>query len=125
MSIFIDPGLRAFITDNSLDKRKSVSQRVLTQYPERVPIMVGRADLKNTPAISKHKYLVPRDLIFGRFVAELRKNIPAINSEMALFFFVGKSILVPSAAPMTTLYEKYKSEDGFLYIVYSSENTFG
>lgn len=26
---------------------------------------------------------------------------------------------------MSTIYEQYKDEDGFLYVVYSGENTFG
>lgn len=35
-----------------------------------------------------------------------------------LFFF-------PSSLTMGQLYEKEKDEDGFLYVAYSGENTFG
>lgn len=31
----------------------------------------------------------------------------------------------PTAALMSTIYDEHKDEDGFLYIVYSGENTFG
>lgn len=30
-----------------------------------------------------------------------------------------------AAALMSTIYDEHKDEDGFLYIVYSGENTFG
>lgn len=32
---------------------------------------------------------------------------------------------LPAAALMSTIYDEHKDEDGFLYIVYSGENTFG
>ena len=34
-------------------------------------------------------------------------------------------LLPPTSALMSDLYESHKGEDNFLYIVYSSENTFG
>lgn len=34
-------------------------------------------------------------------------------------------ILPPTAALMSTIYEEHKDEDGFLYVLYSGENTFG
>lgn len=34
-------------------------------------------------------------------------------------------LLACAAAAMSTIYEEKKDEDGFLYITYSGENTFG
>ena len=125
MTSFIDPALYKFVTEFSLQKRQNVSQAVLARYPGRVPVMVGRAELKNTPIISKCKYLVPHELTFGKFITEIRKNMSNIKPEMALFFFLSNNVLIPSTTLISQLYEKYKADDGFLYIVYSSENTFG
>jgi len=33
--------------------------------------------------------------------------------------------LPPTASLMSTIYEENKDEDGFLYVQYSGENTFG
>ena len=33
--------------------------------------------------------------------------------------------MLPAAALMSSVYEDHKDEDGFLYITYSGENTFG
>ncbi|KAK9924538.1 hypothetical protein M0R45_032903 [Rubus argutus] len=35
------------------------------------------------------------------------------------------NILPPNAALMSAVYEEHKDEDGFLYITYSGESTFG
>lgn len=45
-------------------------------------------------------------------------------SEKAIFIFVN-DILPPTAALISTIYEEHKDEDGFLYVLYSGENTFG
>lgn len=53
----------------------------------------------------------------------VRKRI-RLPSEKAIFIFVN-DILPPTAALMSTIYEEHKDEDGFLYVLYSGENTFG
>ncbi|XP_031380665.1 autophagy-related protein 8B isoform X2 [Punica granatum] len=68
-------------------------------------------------------YLVPADLTVGQFVYVVRKRIK-LSPEKAIFVFV-KTILPPTAAMMSAIYEENKDEDGFLYMTYSGENTFG
>ena len=97
------------------------------------------------------RYLVPADLTVGQFVYVVRKRIK-LSPEKAIFIFV-KNILPPTgkivtilfpnlhslpfhfydlgywffiaAAMMSAIYEENKEEDGFLYMTYSGENTFG
>ena len=47
-----------------------------------------------------------------------------LRPEKAIFIFVS-SVLPPSAALMSSIYEEHRDEDGFLYIQYSGEHTFG
>ena len=109
--------------EQPLDKRITCSKKFLTMYPERVPIIVGTYDLQ-LGTIRKNRYLVPRDLKVGLFVMEIRKNLENLKAEQSIFLFV-KNTLPPSVAQMGSIYDKYKNEDGFLYISYSGENTFG
>jgi GABA(A) receptor-associated protein len=105
------------------EKRKEESMRICTKFQDRIPVICERVEDSDIPNIDKRKYLVPSDLTIGQFVYVIRRRIQ-LPSEKAIFIFV-KDILPPTAALMRTIYEQYKDDDGFLYIVYSGENTFG
>ena len=110
---------------------------------------------ESLPSIDKQKYLVPADLTIGQFVYVIRKRIklsaeraffpaffppspahppptpnapphnhPRLESAEAIFIFVD-SVLPPTGALMSTVYATSKDKDGFLYVTYSGENTFG
>jgi GABA(A) receptor-associated protein len=105
------------------EKRKSEAERIRAKYPDRVPVICEKADRSDIPDIDKKKYLVPADLTVGQFHYVIRKRIK-LAPEKALFLFCSNSI-PPNAALMSTIYEEQKDEDGFLYIQYSGESTFG
>lgn len=105
------------------EKRKSEAERIRSKYPDRVPVICEKADRSDIPDIDKKKYLVPADLTVGQFHYVIRKRIK-LAPEKALFLFCSNSI-PPNAALMSTVYEEQKDEDGFLYIQYSGESTFG
>lgn len=73
--------------------------------------------------IVRFKLRVCVDITVGKFVYEIRKHMK-LNPEQAIFLFVNDT-LPPTAALMSQIYEKNKDEDGFLYVTYSGENTFG
>ena len=105
------------------EKRKSEAERIRAKYPDRVPVICEKADRSDIPDIDKKKYLVPADLTVGQFHYVIRKRIK-LAPEKALFLFCSNSI-PPNAALMSTVYEEQKDQDGFLYIQYSGESTFG
>lgn len=86
-------------------------------------MIVEKAEKSDIPAIDKKKYLVPNDLTVGQFTYVIRRRI-SINPEKALFIFV-KNVLPPNASLIADVYAEHKDADGFLYITYSGENTFG
>ncbi|KAF5744298.1 autophagy-related protein 8f [Tripterygium wilfordii] len=86
-------------------------------------VIVEKAERSDIPNIDKKKYLVPADLTVGQFVYVIRKRIK-LSAEKAIFIFVD-SVLPPTGAVMSTIYDEKKDEDGFLYVTYSGENTFG
>ncbi|KAG4985690.1 hypothetical protein JHK86_033381 [Glycine max] len=105
------------------ERRQAEASRIREKYPDRIPVIVERAEKSDVPEIDKKKYLVPADLTVGQFVYVVRKRIK-LSPEKAIFIFV-KNILPPTAAMMSAIYEENKDEDGFLYMTYSGENTFG
>ncbi|KAK3404492.1 hypothetical protein EUGRSUZ_K00796, partial [Eucalyptus grandis] len=113
----------SFKMEHPLERRQAESARIREKYPDRIPVIVERAEKTDVPDIDKKKYLVPADLTVGQFVYVVRKRIK-LSPEKAIFVFV-KNILPPTAAMMSAIYEENKDEDGFLYMTYSGENTFG
>lgn len=99
-------------------------ERVLKKYPGRVPVFIDRAKLKSTiPEIDKKKFLVPRGMNISHLMYIIRKRIQ-LKPEQALFIFINNT-LPPNSESVENMYVKHKSKDGFLYINYSTENTFG
>jgi GABA(A) receptor-associated protein len=113
----------SFKTDHPLEKRKIESTRIRDKYPDRIPVIVEKAPSSDVPDIDKKKYLVPIDLTLGQFIYIIRKRI-TISADKAIYVFVHHT-LPPTAASMLTLYDAYKDDDGFLYVTFSGENTFG
>jgi GABA(A) receptor-associated protein len=116
-----------FRKENKLEKRQALFRRIKAKFPERIPIICERSAVasKDFPSIDKVKYLVPCGSTVGEFIANIRKRME-IPAHQALFLFAGeKNILPPVAEPIEFLYDREKSEDGFLYFQYSGENTFG
>ena len=82
-----------------------------------------RAPKSSAPIIDKKKFLVPSDISIGKFIYEIRKHMK-LSEEEAIFLFVNEA-LPPSSALVSQLYKQHADEDGFLYIQYSGENSFG
>jgi len=99
------------------------SKRMREKYPERYPIIVTKGNGSSLPNIDKHKFLVPNDLTMGQFVTVIRKRIKLQNNE-TIFIFIN-NVLPPLTAPLSIIYEEHKKDDGFLYITYNGESTFG
>ncbi|CAI5472557.1 unnamed protein product [Closterium sp. Yama58-4] len=114
---------RPFKKQHSLEKRKSEAERIREKYPDRIPVIVEKARRSKAPDIDKKKYLVPSDLSVSQFMTVIRRRIK-LEAEQAIFLFVHNTI-PPSAALMSSIYDDHKDEDGFLYIVYNGESTFG
>lgn len=106
------------------EERKQETLNVLKKYPDRIPIICEKNSLsRNIVEIDKKKYLVPCDLTVGQFVFIIRQRLK-LNPEIGIYFFIN-GFIPPSSAFIVNIYEQHKDEDGFLYITYALENTFG
>jgi len=112
-----------FKEEHTFDKRLEESTKIRQKYPERVPVIVEKVSRSQINDIDKRKFLVPSDISVAQFMWIIRKRI-SLPPEKAIFLFVDKTI-PQSCVSMGQLYEEHKDPDGFLYIAYSGENTFG
>lgn len=108
---------------SDIKHRISETTKIREKYPERVPIIVKKTAGSPLNDIDKNKYLVPIEMTLSQFIVIIRKRIK-IQADQAIFVFI-ENTLPPLTSSMAYLYEHMKNEDGFLYIYYSGESTFG
>ncbi|XP_052136262.1 autophagy-related protein 8D [Oryza glaberrima] len=114
---------KPFKEEFTLEERAKESASMIASYPARIPVIVERFS-SSLPEMEKRKYLVPCDMPVGQFIFILRSRLH-LSPGIALFVFVNNT-LPQTAQLMDSVYESYKDEDdGFLYMCYSSEKTFG
>ena len=73
--------------------------------------------------IDKKKFLVPMDLTIGHFMYVIKKRIH-LDETSALYLSVNNTTPEPSEK-MSAVYDRHRNSDGFLYVVYSGERSFG
>ena len=113
----------SIVSNDHLERLKK-SQVILEKYPDRVPLIVqpSKNDRMQYP-IDKSKYITPRDLTLMQLQQIIRKRI-RFPPEKALFMFIDNR-LHPITSAIGSIYDEYKDSDGFLYVTYCQENTFG
>ena len=121
-SLFFPPRYD-FKRDHAFADRLAESKRILSTYPDRIPVSCQKAPGCKIEDLDRHKYLVPMDLTVGQFLYVIRKRMK-LDSEAALFLFID-NVLPAYSQLISTTYEQSKDSDGFLYINFSTENTFG
>lgn len=119
----IGPKWRPFRTQFPLEQRTLMSKRLQDRHQNSIPVIVEKMHGSDIPEILRHKFLVPKDATLGKFIFELRQHITLASSK-AIFLFIQGS-LIPYSLTMGEVYQHHADPDGFLYITYASESTFG
>jgi hypothetical protein len=129
----------SFTQKYSLDERKNEISRIMYKHPDKIPVYINKSHNSPINDIKKHKFLVPETLTIGEFMIIIRKNIQ-LKPEQAITLFIqtidNNIIMAPTSETIGSVYyknvlsfqnnPKYKNNiDGYLYLVYSGENTFG
>lgn len=114
-----------FEDEHSLEKRISEAQSIRRRYPDRIPVICERNPRSTTmPEVDKRKYLVPDSLTVGQFMYVIRKRLRLLPDKA--IFLVTKHGKVPTtSSTLKHIYDTDKSSDGFLYLTYTGESTFG
>jgi GABA(A) receptor-associated protein len=94
------------------------------KYPDRIPVIITKKVRDPLDDLDKNKYLIPKDMIFWQFLCILRKRMQMPASK-ALFVLSNHGRLISNSSLVSVIYESEKSSDGYLRLVYASENAFG
>jgi GABA(A) receptor-associated protein len=102
-----------------------MAESLIENYQGRIPVIIERDASSRLPQIDKKKLLVPHNMTVGAFIITIRRRIK-IENYQSLFLITKEGNVIPDAStPMSEVYQKYKSENGFLYLIYRCENAFG
>lgn len=110
----------------SFEERFDEVQRIKKRYPEHIPVICEKerkANIMSCDDDLKSKYLLKRNMTICEFIYIIRNKIK-LSPEKGLYFFIN-GIIPAMNEMMCNIYRNHKSNDGFLYIKYTTENTFG
>lgn len=113
-----------FKSENTFERRQKQAADIRQKYPNRIPVICEKSEKSNIAVMDKKKFLVPKDITTGQFLYVIRKTMNMAPSE-ALFLLTEKGSLPPTSSTLNDICTKNISDDGFLYLIYTSENTFG
>lgn len=108
----------------TFEERRTESGNMRQRYPNRVCLYLSKCKNSTLPESEKRKYLVPHDLTVGQLIHVIRKRIQ-IGSKDAIFLFTESNIAPSTTMELGQVYAQHADPDGFLYMTYNTESTFG
>jgi len=112
----------------SFEYRKNACIRIKQKFPNKIPVILIPRPNSEGINLLKRNFIIEPDTYFSKLYTEIRSvmdetSLKTYSSKGIYLFINGQTI--HGMITFGELYEKYADKDGFLYVVYTSENTFG
>jgi hypothetical protein len=110
--------------ENSLEKRKENFRNIKENHPNEIPIICEKSKDSKINKIIKTRYLLKEEFKFAYFMKLIKAKLE-LKEDEALFFFIDGKYSLTGQETIKEVYNRYKSDDGFLYVLYGEEKFFG
>ena len=104
--------------------RKIIADNLMNKNPDKIPVIVEKDPTSRISGMNKSRFLVEKKSTVNKFILEIKELIKMKEEEAVFLTAKGKYSLSGSKF-FEDIYKSYKDEDGFLYIMYSTELMFG
>lgn len=113
----------SFKNKYTFEKRRSEYEKIHNKYPDKVIVVLEDPKYHTNAKDKTLKRICPFDMSVGQLRFYIRKK-RVLDESQSIILFVN-NVIPKSNEFMGTINEKYQDDDGFLYISYMIEDTFG
>jgi hypothetical protein len=122
--------INSFRNTHSIEERKRISGQILAKYKDKACIIIEKSKLCKDKSITikRTKYLADKSITIGELVNRVKKEIENIRDQAIFILIVDKNMrgISPTmSSNINEMYTKYHHDDGFMYMEFLCENTFG
>ncbi|GAV07353.1 hypothetical protein RvY_17192 [Ramazzottius varieornatus] len=115
----------SFKERKSIELRREEILNIRRDHPHKIPVIVERYRKEvDLPLLEKEKYLVPSDVTMSQFLSIIRSRL-VLAPNQAFYLIVNNKFLASMSKTMGEIYHEEHDPDGFLYMVYASQEMFG
>ncbi|OAF66937.1 Autophagy-related protein LC3 C [Intoshia linei] len=115
----------AFKHRRDFETRLKDAQSIIKEYPGKIPVIIERLpNEKHLPNLDRAKFLIPKSVKVLDLLNIIRRRLQ-LHPNQAFYLLVNNKSIVTASQQMAELYDNERDEDGFLYVLYAAEETFG
>ena len=106
------------------ESRKKHSQNLIAQFPDKLPIILEKDPSCKLTELQKTKFLLEKKSTVQQLMQMIKRKT-SLQEEDALFLQVRAKFSIMGEKTIQEIYDEYKDQDGFLYIIYTTELIYG
>ena len=107
-----------FKTKYSEEERTKDYEDLQRKHPNKYPIIFEKMPNSNLENLSKEKYLIDPELSFRQVNYFVKGKLSLEDEHKNIRFYINGKIPIKSNENVKDIYDKYKQNDGFLYLGY-------
>jgi GABA(A) receptor-associated protein len=107
----------------SFEQRFNESSKNMYSNPKHVAVYIEKSKNSKIEDLNKHKFLICKETTVGFLVKLVRERLQ-VKAEKGIYLYVGNTIPTSSSL-IGDVYDLHHDADGFLYLYFDVESTFG